>query len=111
MLQADINDLFKLQLTVGKILSAAFFEEARTPAFKLTIDFGSFGIKQSSAQLTRRYTADNLIGRKVVACLGLSPRRIAGFKSECLVIGAVDGTGDVALLDPGQDTPIGWKVS
>ena len=107
----DISDLIGLQLRVGEIIAAEFFKEARVPAYKLTIDFGPEGIRRSSAQLTRRYTEEMLIGRKIVAALGLPPRRVAGFKSECLVMGAIDGQGDVILLDPGQETPSGWEVA
>lgn len=107
---SDISDLINLNIRVGKIIGVSYFNEARVPAFKLKIDFGPFGIKQSSAQLTKRYNETLLEGRAVVAALGLEPKRIAGFKSECLVLGAVDGKGDVVLLDPGQDTLPGLQI-
>lgn len=106
----DISDLTGLNIRVGKIMEAEFFKEARVPAFKLKIDFGEFGIKQTSAQLTKRYTQETLQNRLIVAALGLPVKRIAGFKSECLVLGSVDGQGDVILLDPGQDTPLGRQI-
>lgn len=106
----EFADLVGLDIRVGKIITVEPFPEARTPAFKLKIDFGVAGIRQTSAQLTRRYTEESLSGRQIVAALGLPTKRVAGFKSECLVLGSVDDEGDVILLDPGQDTPIGWSI-
>lgn len=106
----EFEDLVELNLRVGKIISVEPFPEARIPAYKLKIDFGEAGFRSTSAQLTRRYQEKDLDGRKVIAALGLPPKRVAGFKSECLVMGSVDGEGDVILLDPGQDTPIGWSI-
>ena len=106
----EFADLIGLDIRVGKIIAVRPFPEARTPAFQLEIDFGIAGIRQTSAQLTRRYTEESLLGRQIVAALGLPSKRVAGFKSECLVIGSVDDEGDVILLDPGQDTQIGWSV-
>ncbi|MGB2578697.1 tRNA-binding protein [Elusimicrobium simillimum] len=107
---AEITDLLGLDIRVGVITKVEFFEGARVPAYKLEIDFGPCGTRVTSAQLTRRYNEEKLLNRRIVAVLGLPPKRIAGFKSECLVLGAVDGEGDVVLLDPGQDTPIGRQI-
>jgi tRNA-binding protein len=106
----EFADLVGLDIRVGIIKSAVFFAEARVPAYKLEIDFGPAGKRQTSAQLTRRYKEEDLIGRRIIAALGLPAKRVAGFKSECLVMGSVDDEGDVILLDPGQDTPLGWAV-
>ena len=105
----EFADLVGLDIRVGVIQSALFFAEARVPAYKLEIDFGPAGKRQTSAQLTRRYKEEDLIGRRIAA-LGLPAKRVAGFKSKCLVMGSVDDEGDVILLDPGQDTPLGWAV-
>lgn len=108
---ADIEDLIALNMRVGEIIRVEFFKEARVPAYKLEIDFGSeIGVKKTSAQLTKRYNEETLLGRQVVAVLGLPSKRIAGYKSECLVVGAVDEEGDVSLLEVGENTPIGWKI-
>ena len=106
----EFADLVGLDIRVGIIKSAVFFAEARVPAYKLEIDFGPAGKRQTSAQLTRRYKEKDLIGRRIIAALGLPAKRVAGFKSKCLVMGSVDDEGDVILLDPGQDTPLGWAV-
>lgn len=106
----ELGDLIELDIRVGRIISVEPFPEARVPAYKLKIDFGNAGFRNASAQLTRRYQEKDLHGRKIVAALGLPPKRVAGFKSECLVMGSIDDEGDVILLDPGQDTPLGWSI-
>lgn len=96
----DWQDFSKLDIRVGTILEAATFPAARKPAFRLTIDFGSLGIKRSSAQITDRYTLEDLTGRQVVAVVNLPEKNIAGFMSECLVLGmSLPGKG-VVLLRP-----------
>lgn len=98
-------DFAALDLRVGTVTAAEQFPEARTPAIKLTIDFGpDLGAKQSSAQLTKRYTPAVLVGRQVIAAVNLGSRRIAGYVSEVLVLGAVPEAGDVVLL--GLDAPV-----
>lgn len=99
-----------LDLRVGTILRAEPFPEARKPAYRLTIDFGPLGVKRSSAQITERYPSNELVGRRVVALVNLPVKRIAGFKSECLVLGVpVEGNG-VVLLGPDGDLPDGSRI-
>ncbi|GIM46464.1 putative chaperone CsaA [Collibacillus ludicampi] len=109
---ATIEDFMKLDIRIGTVIEAEPFPEARKPAIKLTIDFGpEVGVKRSSAQITRRYTPEELIGRQVVAVVNFPPRRIAGFKSEVLVLGGVPEEGDVILLRPDETTANGTKIS
>lgn len=104
------NDFEKIEIRVGTVLTAEPFPEARNPACKLTIDFGPEGIKQSSAQITAKYEPKDLIGRQVLAVTNFPPKRIAGFKSEALVLGAVPGEGDVVLLNVDERVENGTRV-
>lgn len=111
ILLVTIDDFLKLDMLIGTVIHAESFPEARKPSIKLEIDFGEKGIKQSSAQITQRYEPDQLIGRQVVAVTNLPPMRIAGFKSEVLVLGGMPDENDVILLKPDEavknGTPIG----
>ncbi len=99
-------------MRVGTVVQAEPFPEARKPALKLVIDFGSeLGHKRSSAQLTMHYQAAELVGRRVVAAVNLGERRIAGFVSEVLVLGAVPEPGAVLLLDVDGSVPDGTRIS
>jgi tRNA-binding protein len=108
---ATFDDFMKLDIRVGCIIAAEPFPEARKPAFKLTIDFGeTIGVKRSSAQITAHYTLDNLIGRRVMAVVNFPPRQIGKFMSQVLTLGAPDATGEVVLVAPDQNTPLGGRL-
>jgi tRNA-binding protein len=99
-----------LDLRVGRILRAELNERARRPAYKLWIDFGALGQKTSSAQLAAIYTAEELVGRLVIAAVNLGSRNIAGFTSEVLVLGVPSAAGEVVLLDVEREVPLGGRV-
>lgn len=108
---AVLDDFLKLDIRAGVVVEATAFPEARKPAIKLRIDFGEeIGIKRSSAQITERYSPDELVGRQVVAVVNFPPRRIAGFESEVLVLGAYSDGGEVVLLAPDAPVPRGAVV-
>ena len=99
-----------LDLRVGRILAVEPLAGARKPAYKLSLDLGALGVQGSSAQITDLYRPDELIGRLVVCAVNLGPRRIAGFVSEVLVLGAPDDVGRVVLLAVEREVPLGGKV-
>lgn len=106
----NIKEFGKLNLRVGEIVSAEVFPEARTPAYKLSIDFGPLGLKTSSARIVENYNLQDLPGTKVVAILNLKPKRIGSFISEVLVLGVKDSKGAVILLKPDNDIESGARV-
>ncbi len=103
-------DFEKVEIRVGKIIRAEEFSKALKPAFKLWIDFGPLGTKQSSAQITKFYKKEELVGRQVVAVVNFPPRQVADFMSEVLVLGAVPADGDVILLQPDQEVQLGSRI-
>lgn len=106
-----IDDFQKVDVRVGKILEVQDFPEARKPAYKLTIDFGQdTGIKKSSAQITKNYTKEDLVGKLVLAVVNFPPRQIGPFMSEVLTLGVPDENGEVILIHPSKDVPLGGRL-
>ncbi len=106
-----IDDFNEMELCTGTILTAELFPEARKPAYKLLIDFGSRGTKKSSAQLTVAYKPQDLIGKQIVAVLNFPPRQIANFISECLVLGVPNAAGEIILLQTERQVSNGLRIS
>lgn len=104
-------DFAKVDMRVGTVIAVDDFEKARKPAYKVVIDFGvEIGVKKSSAQLTKRYQKEDLLGKQVVAVVNFPKKQIADFMSECLILGAVEGD-DVVLLQPDTTVANGLKIS
>ncbi len=103
------EDFQKLDLRVGTIIKVNDFPKAHKPAYQLTIDFGPLGIKKSSAQITNRYSKEDLLNKQIVANVNFEDKQIANFKSQCLVLGAVN-KDEVVLLNPEQHIPNGATV-
>ena len=100
----------KMDIRVGTVTEARVFPEARKPAYQLTVDFGPAGVKRSSAQITAYYEPEALVGKQVIGLINLPVRRIAGFSSECLILGVYDAKGQVVLLQPDRPVDNGCKV-
>lgn len=107
----SFDEFLKVDIRVGEILRAEPFPEARKPAIKLFLDFGpEIGEKKSSAQITAHYDVESLPGRKVLAVVNFPPRQIGKFMSEVLVLGVPDAGGEVVLLKPDKDVPLGARM-
>lgn len=111
MSEISFYDFLKVDIRVGVITRAEPYPEARKPAFKLWVNFGEeLGEKKSSAQITVHYTPEDLIGRHVMAVVNFPPRQIGKFMSEILVLGVPDEAGEVVLLRPDLDVPVGGRL-
>jgi len=110
MTQITYDDFEKVDIRVGKIIQVGDFPQARKPAYKLWIDFGNLGVKKSSAQISALYRRENLLGRLIVAVVNFPPRQIADFMSEVLVLGVVLDGGEVVLIRPDSDVPLGQRI-
>ena len=105
------EDFEKVDVRVGKVVEAEPFPEARQPSIKIVVDFGpEVGQKRTSAQLTAHYDPETLLGKQVAAVVNFPPKRIAGFRSEVLVLGVPDEAGEVVLLSPDREVPPGGRM-
>ncbi|HEX4634165.1 MAG TPA: tRNA-binding protein [Gemmatimonadales bacterium] len=109
--QITWDDFAKVEIRVGRIIEATDFPNARKPAYRLKIDFGELGVKSSSAQITKYYRRDELVGRQVLAVVNFPPRQIANFFSEVLTLGVVQGEGDIVLIGPDREVPLGLRIA
>lgn len=105
------EDFAKVDMRVGTILEASVFEEARNPAYKIVVDFGSLGIKKTSAQITKLYQPEELIGKQIVGIVNFPPKQIANLMSEFLLLGAVGEAKEVTILQTERPVPNGLKIS
>jgi len=105
--QITYDDFAKLDIRVGRVVAVDDFPQARKPAWKLRIDFGPLGVKTSSAQLTLRYGKDELVGKLVLGVVNFPPRQIASYFSEVLTLGIEVTPGDIVLVHPDRDVPLG----
>ena len=111
MTQIDYDDFEKVEIRVGRIIDVKDFPQARKPAYKLWIDFGELGVKKSSAQITKLYDLEDLKDRLILAVTNFPPRQIADFMSEVLVLGVVGENGEVVLIQPDREVPLGKRIS
>lgn len=106
-----MEDFLKVDVRVGKVVDVEDFPEARNPSYKLSLDFGSLGVKKSSAAIRRWYRKEDLLGRHLVAVVNFPPRQIGPFMSEVLCLGAVQSDGRVIMLGPGEEGELGARVA
>ncbi|MEJ2022557.1 MAG: tRNA-binding protein [Maritimibacter sp.] len=111
MSEISFDDFLKLDIRKGTVVDAQPFPEARKPAFKLWVDYGGeIGVKKSSAQITRHYAVEDLIGKQVLGVVNFPPRQIGPFMSEALVLGLPDEEGEVVLITPDKAVPDGGRL-
>lgn len=104
------NEFTKVEMRVGTIISVEEFKEVKNPAYKIIIDFGEFGKRKTSAQITQLYEPADLIGKQIVAVANFPPKQIANIMSECLILGSVADNKDVTLIEPGKIVKNGTRV-
>jgi tRNA-binding protein len=106
----DWNDFSKIEMRVGTILSAEVFKEAKKPAYKIIVDFGEYGIRKSSAQITDLYKPEHIVGKQVIAVINFPPKQIATIKSECLILGSIGSNHEVTLLTTERPVENGLRI-
>ncbi len=110
-MEINWNDFEKVEMRVGTIVEVNDFPKARVPAYQVKIDFGAaIGLKKSSAQITSRYSKEDLLGKQIVAVVNFPKKQIADFMSECLILGAVGAKNDIVLLNPGFPVENGLRI-
>jgi tRNA-binding protein len=107
---ATYDEFSRIEIRAGRVIRAEDFAQARKPAIKMWIDFGQLGVLTSSAQITRRYGPEELVGSQVLAVTNFPPRKVAGFSSQVLVLGAIPEQGDVVLVRPDAEVDPGTRV-
>lgn len=100
----------QVEMRVGTIIAAESFKEVRNPAYKMTIDFGAYGTKKTSAQITKLYPAEALIGKQIIAVVNFPPKQIANMMSECLVLGGLGENKEVILIEPERKVENGMRI-
>ena len=110
MTTVTYDDFAKLDIRVGRIVAVEDFPKARKPAWKLRIDFGELGLRWSSAQIRKHYDPPDLVGKLVLAVVNFPPRQIADFQSEVLTLGVILGEGDIVLVHPDREVPLGSPI-
>ncbi len=104
------NEFMKVEMRIGTIISAEKFKEARNPSYKMVIDFGEFGQRKTSAQITKLYSTEEIIGKQVVAVINFPPKQIANMMSECLLLGGVGDNDEVTLIEPERSVKNGTRI-
>lgn len=111
MAEITFDDFLKVDIRTGVVVDAQPYPEARKPAIKLWVDFGGdLGVKKSSAQITKHYTPESVVGKRVMAVVNFPPRQIGKFMSEILVLGVPDDEGEVVLITPDKEVPKGGRL-
>lgn len=105
------DEFKKVEMRVGTVLSAVVFKEVKKPAYQLVIDFGSYGTKKTSAQITQLYQPEDLVGKQVVAVVNFPPKQIANIMSECLLLGALGEGEDVTIISPNLNVKNGTRIA
>ncbi len=105
------NEFLNVEMRTGTIIEAELFEKAKHPAYKIRVDFGEYGIRKSSVQLTKRYSANDLIGKQIIAVINFPPKQIADMMSECLILGAVGEDNDIIIISPEQKVENGLRIA